>query len=38
VGTGRGVVSEDGKTLTLTSETKNAQGQETTSVGVYDKQ
>ena len=38
VGTGRGVVSKDGKTMTLTSKTTNAQGQETSSVGVYDRQ
>ena len=35
VGTGREVVSKDGKTLTLTSELNNAQGQD---VSVYDKQ
>jgi hypothetical protein len=38
VGSGQGVVSKDGKTLTLTSKGKNAQGQETTSIEVYDKQ
>jgi hypothetical protein len=32
VGTGRGAVSKDGKTLTLASKTTNAQGQETTNV------
>jgi hypothetical protein len=35
VGTGRSVVSKDGKTLTLTTKLKNAQGQD---VSVYDKQ
>jgi hypothetical protein len=35
VGTGRELVSKDGKTLTLTSKLKNAQGQ---SISVYDKQ
>jgi hypothetical protein len=38
VGSGQGVVSKDGKTLTLTSKLKNAQGQDTTDVLVFDKQ
>jgi hypothetical protein len=38
VGTGRGVVSKSGKTLTLTSKLKNAQGQDITDVIVFDKQ
>jgi hypothetical protein len=38
VGTGRGIVSKDGKTLTLTSKLKNAQGQDVTDVSVFDKQ
>jgi hypothetical protein len=38
VGTGQSIVSKDGKTLTLISKLKNAQGQEATTTGVYDKQ
>jgi hypothetical protein len=38
VGTGQGVVSTNGKTLTLTSKLKNAQGQNIADVIVFDKQ
>jgi hypothetical protein len=38
VGTGQGVISPDGKTLTLTVKTTNAQGQAENNVQVFDKQ
>jgi len=38
VGRYRVIVSEDGKSLTATGKTKNAKGQDITSIGVYGKQ
>jgi hypothetical protein len=38
VGSGKGVVSQNGKTLTLTSKYKNAQGKDITDITVLDKQ
>jgi hypothetical protein len=38
VGQGQSIVSKNGKTLTLISKVKNAQGQEATTTTVYDKQ
>ena len=37
VETGHGVVSKDGKTLTLIGKVKNAQGQEITDVSVFNR-